>query len=58
MEPLDINKCRSIKYYSYKEYIMRILWTIFKPLFRLSPRNFFFGEYSFLELLEPQSVRT
>lgn len=39
---LDIDKCRKLKSYSFKEYFFRILWSIVSPLFVMSPRNLFF----------------
>ncbi len=39
---LDIEENRKFANYSTLEYILRILWDLFSPLFYLSPRNFFF----------------
>ena len=38
---LNISECRKLNIYSKKEYILRICWSIVRPLFYLSPRNFF-----------------
>ena len=39
--PLNIEACRKIKSYSRREYFLRIIWSIFNPLFYFSPRSFF-----------------
>jgi putative colanic acid biosynthesis acetyltransferase WcaF len=38
---LNIDKCRTLRPYSFKEYLGRILWVFINPLFRFSPRVFF-----------------
>jgi len=38
---LDIAACRGLRPYSRREYLLRILWTLAAPLFRLSPRPLF-----------------
>ena len=40
-DPLNIKDCRKAKSYSKWEYFLRIIWSIFSPLFFLSPRSFF-----------------
>ena len=38
---LDIKGCRQATPYSKQEYLLRIIWTLFLPLFRFSPRPWF-----------------
>ncbi len=40
-DPINIEKCRKIRSYKFREYILRILWKLISPLFFLSPRVFF-----------------
>ena len=41
MQPLDIMTCRSMRPYSRKEYVGRLLWGLCSPLFSFSPRPLF-----------------
>lgn len=41
MSKLEIEKCRSQRPYTRKEYAGRMLWALVMPLFRWSPRPFF-----------------
>jgi len=47
---LNILNSRSLRPYSRKEYFFRILWALFSPLFRFSPRNFFNWRVNLLRL--------
>lgn len=41
MNELDVESCRRMRPYTYREYVGRILWALVNPLFRFSPRPLF-----------------
>ncbi len=47
---LDIYSCRQLKPYSRKQYVFRILWSVFSPFFYMSPRNLFFWRVWMLKI--------
>ena len=47
---MNISQCRRLKPYSNREYLLRICWSIFRPFFYLSPRNFFVWRVFLLKL--------